>query len=59
MISHSSYYDSKNLSTILQTCTYKFIISMDIQSTNVKVDELRLFIEFLQTLNFMFSVICI
>ncbi len=32
---------------------------MDIQSTNVKVDELRLFIEFLQTLNFMFSVICI
>ncbi len=59
-ISHSSYYDSKNISTTLQTCKNKFtIFSTNIQSINAKIDELRLFIEHLKTFNFMFSAICI
>ncbi len=60
IISHSSYYDYGKLSTTLQACKYKFtIFSRNIQSINAKIDELRLFIEHLNTFNFMFSAICI
>ncbi len=42
IISHSSYYDSENISTILQTCKNKFtIFSTNRQSINAKIDELR------------------
>ncbi len=60
VIKLSSYYDSENLSSTLQTCKNKFIIfSTNIQSINAKIDELKLFIDSLKTFNFMFSAICI
>ncbi len=58
--SHSSYYASDKISTILQTCKNKFtVFSTNIQSINTKIDELRLYIEHLKSFNFMFSVISI
>ncbi len=60
IISHSLYYDSEKLSTTLQACKNNFtIFTTNIQSINANIDELRLFIEHLNTLNFMFSAICI
>ncbi len=60
IISHSSYYEYGKLSTTLQAYKNKFtIFSTNIQSINAKSDELRLFIEHLNTFNFMFSAICI
>ncbi len=44
----------------MQICKDKFtIFSTNVQSINAKIDKLRLFIEHLITLNFMFSAICI
>ncbi len=60
IISHSSYYDFEKLLLILQACKNKFtIFSTNIQSINAKIHELRLFIESLKSLNFMFSAICV
>jgi prefoldin subunit 5 len=56
IINHSSYYDFEQLSAKLQTCKSKFtIFSSNIQSINAKIDELKLFIDSLKTLNFMLS----
>ena len=60
IISHSSYYDFDLLCTTLNSSKSKFIIfSTNIQSINAKIDQLRIFIESLQKIDYVFSALCI
>ena len=58
----SSYYDISKFHLLANSNTDTFdIISsyIDLQSINAKFDELEVFVEFLNTINFKFSIICL
>ena len=60
MIRHSSYYDIDKFHLLANSNTDKFsILSANTQSINAKFDELEIFVEFLNTINFKFSSICL
>ncbi len=57
IISHSPWYEDENIISTLSENKNKFnILSTNIQSIRAKFDELKIFIEYLRTLNF--SAIC-
>ena len=59
-IQHSSYYDTDNL--VILAGAYKdrlSIFSSNIQSIHAKFNELEIFIEELNNINFIFNVICL
>ena len=60
MIRHSSFYDIDKFHLLDNSNTDKFnILSANRQSINAKFDELDIFVEFLNTINFKFSSICL
>ncbi len=59
IINHFPYHDNRKVLSTLHTCKTKLtIFSTNIQSINSKIDELRLFVKRLNTVNFMFIPIC-
>ena len=60
LIRHSSFYDIDKFHLLANSNTDKFsILSANRQSINAKFDELDIFVEFLNTINFKFSSICL
>ena len=60
LIHHSSYYDIDKFHLLTNSKTDDFsILSSNIQSINAKFDELEIFLELLNTINFKFSITCI
>ena len=60
MIHRSSYYDIDIFHLLANNNTDKFsILSSNIQSINAIFDELEIFVELLNTINFKFSIICL
>ncbi len=59
IISHSPYYEDEHLISTLSENKNNFsILGTNIQSVRAKFDELKIFIEYLRTLNLEFSPIC-
>lgn len=59
-IQHSSYYDTDNLKILADEYKDRLsIFSSNIQSIYAKFNELEIFIEELNTINFKFNVICL
>ena len=57
---HSPYYDEESLHDLLKSKKGQFcILSTNIESIFAKFDELKLFVEVLNDMNFSFSAICI
>ena len=60
MIRRSSYYDIDKFHLLVNSNPDKFnILSANAQSINAKFDELEIFVELLNTINFKFSIICL
>ena len=60
LIHHSSYYDIDKFHLLANSNTDKFnILIGNTQSINAKFDELEIFVELLNTINFKFSIICL
>ena len=60
LIRQSSYYDYDKFKQLAAEKHKRFtIMSSNIQSINTKYDELNAYINYLSTINFKFSVICL
>ena len=60
IVSHSPYISTEDIGSYLKDYSSDFsVLTLNIQSINAKIDQLRIFIDFLASNNFAFSAICI
>ena len=60
LIKHTSYYDVEQFKHLADTHKDEFtVLSSNIQSINAKLNELEIFTEELQNIDFKFSIICL
>ena len=60
IIKHTSYYDVEQFKHLAYTHKDEFnVLSSNIQSINAKINELEIFTEQLQNIDFKFSIICL
>ncbi len=59
IISHSSYYDIKNLIPVSEKNKGFSILSSNIQSINAKISELKIFVEELREKGSEFQLMCL
>ena len=60
IIRRSSYYDFSNFTNICEdNINYFSLFSFNIEFINAKFNELTIFIEELESINFKFSIICL
>lgn len=60
IVSHSPYISTEDIDTYLKEYSNDFsVLTINIQSLNAKIDQLRVFIDLLAENNFIFSAICI
>ena len=56
----SSYYDIDKFTFLANSNSNRFsILSSNIQSINAKNNELEIFVEYMRSINFKFSIICL